>query len=141
MKMVWNPDRERPARRAPPVTQVPETARRGAEGHALSSQEAAEVEHRLPHRGEARPGLPDAPHRQEARRYGQADPSGGDLLEAVGERGQYQGMADDGARGRGVEAKTPGALGGQRQRDVYVAPAPRVIVDADSVEAGVLAVP
>ena len=43
------------------------------------------------------------------------------------------------ARGHRKEAETPGPQGGQGQRQVRVAAAVRVVVDADAVEAGVLA--
>ena len=48
-------------------------------------------------------------------------------------------MPDHRARRRGIEPQSPRARRGERQRDVHVAAAMWVVVDADAVEAGVLA--
>ena len=109
------------------------------EAHGLPGEEAAHGDDGLAHDGEAGAGPPDAPRGEEAGRDGETDPAGGDLLEAMRGRGEQQGMAHDGARRRRVEPGDARALGGDGEGHVHVAPAVRVVVHADAVEAGVLA--
>ena len=48
-------------------------------------------------------------------------------------------MPDDRARGRGIEPDPARPLRGEREDQIRVAPAVGMVVDADAVEAGVLA--
>ena len=111
---------------SPKATDSPARSRRSA---TTASRIASTVARRRPTlRAERKPGATvrhDAPRRE--------------LVEAVGQRGQQHRMANDRARGRRVEADPARPLGGQREDQVGVAPAVGMVVDAHSIEAGVLA--
>ena len=119
--------------------EVPEPARRVAERDRLAGEETAQTDDRLAHRVHGGAPLPHAPGRKEARRHGEAGPSRRELVEAVGQGRQENRVTDGRARGRRVETDAARTLGGQRQDDIGVARAVRMVVDADAVEAGVLA--
>ncbi len=119
--------------------EIPEAARRIAEGDGLAREQPAEGDDGRPHRVHGGPALPDAPRRQEARRDGEAHPPRRELVQAVRQGGQQDRMANDRARGRRVEPDPPRPLRSQREDQVRVPPAVGMVVDADSVEARVLA--
>ena len=59
--------------------------------------------------------------------------------QAVGQRGEHQRMPNHGARCRREQSQTLRRLRRQRQREVCIAAAGRMVVNADAIEAGVLA--
>src|SRR5216684_3465080 len=83
--------------------------------------------------------LPQAPRRDEAGRHREHGAARSDLIQAMGERGEDQRMPDDGARRGREQPQAARRLGRKRQRQVDVAAARGMVVDADAVEAGVLA--
>jgi hypothetical protein len=118
---------------------VPAAGRCRAELDAVPGEQPPEIADRFPHESHRRARLPDAARRNEAGGHGETGAARRDFLQAVGERSENQRMPHQGARSGREQLQALGSLGRQRQRQVRVAAAGRMVVNADAVEARLLA--
>src|SRR5216684_2611709 len=118
---------------------VPEARRGRPELDGVTGQKPPQLADGLAHEGHRGARLPQAPRRDEAGRHREHGAARTDLIQAMGERGEDQRMPDDGARRGREQPQAARRLGRERQRQVDVAAARGMVVDADAVEAGVLA--
>src|SRR5262249_33616777 len=116
-----------------------QAGRRWAELDALSGKELADIANRFAHDSHPCAQLSDAPRRNETGRHREAGAPRCNLLQAMGKRSENERMANQRARGGGEETQALRRPARQRQRQVSVAAAGRMIMDTDAVEACLLA--
>lgn len=120
-------------------TQVPQARRCSTELGVLAGKEPPKIENRVTHDTHRRALHPDTPCRNEARGHCETCPPRRYLLQAVRKRSEKKGMTNQGAGGGWEQPKAVRVPGRERQRQVSVPAARRVVMDADSIKTSFLA--